>query len=161
LLGKPPCTILGERRTCRGASRSWPLLIQLIASLSTLYLYRGCHTYVVREGWEGLVRGNAPQHSKAPTPIGQDLVDPAEVPLPTSDNDGKLHQPLSYGAGLALRYQALDSPEDEDAANEEDGEHRHGGDYIIRVGWDDVGGWLGEVSLSPSQPSTSSAEEGS
>lgn len=105
-----------------------------------LISFRGCHTYVVREGWEGLVRGNSGASTSTVPPTPNQTTG-----APVSRGDGKLEHPLSFGSGELLRYQSLDSPEDEDAAHAAGVEPR-GGKYILRVGWDDVRGWLGEVS---------------
>ncbi|KAL7409427.1 6-phosphofructokinase [Mrakia frigida] len=114
----------------------------VVRAVVRMGIARGCHTYVVREGWEGLVRGNGTHPATCPpTPFVQPP-NPANIPLPKSD-DGKLQQPLSFGAGDALKYQSLDSLEEQDAPGYTDDEH-HGGKFIIRVGWDDVRGWLGE-----------------
>lgn len=58
-------------------------------------------------------------------------------------------QPLTFGSGELFKYQVYDSLEDEDNQTAEEQPEaevdHHGGKYIIRVGWDDVRGWLGEV----------------
>lgn len=137
---------LCSRRRARFEGRLKPTFLHLppfpqLLPHSIVPTSRGCHTYVVREGWEGLVRGNG-EHTGTvpPTPAS-----PADIPLPTGSNDGRLQQPLSFGAGEALKYQSLDSLEETDAPGYNPDEH-HGGKFIIRVGWDDVRGWLGEVS---------------
>jgi hypothetical protein len=67
-------------------------------------------------------------------------------------------QPLTFGSGELFKYQVYDSLEDEDnQAGEEQPEaevDHHGGKYIIRVGWDDVRGWLGEVRHGPPVPAS-------
>jgi len=83
----------------------------------------------VREGYEGLVRGNseiadlepprvAPSHSVA-------VHDPAFI------------QNLRFGDGDLLRDGTGDHP----------GGRTLKGRYIVRVGWDDVRGWFAEVRL--------------
>lgn len=109
---------------------------------------------MIREGWEGLVRGNSSSSRTVPsTPVA---ATPPAVPSTTA-NDPLAHahpnvlnsQPLSFGSGELFKYQVYDSLEDDDQATELDPNEvdHHGGKYIIRVGWDDVRGWLGEVRL--------------
>lgn len=142
--------------------------------------HSGCQAYIIREGWEGLVRGNAVdptpaasrRASTAPSPairptwnsqltglpdLNLDAVeephavnywDPNDI-APLSD------APLSFGYGGLLRDGAGEGDADELAAalaghipavpeEEEDGGRTLKGRYIVRVGWDDVRGWLGE-----------------
>lgn len=145
---------------------------------------RGCQTFIIREGWEGLVRGNTEDPTPAPTPfehpqeseqIPAPLVNYSSLP-PTqrikietavaeqrSNGANKPGQvaplsdaPLSFGYGELLRYgagegdlQELESlgageKELEFAAEREKAGKSLKGKYIVRVGWDDVRGWLGE-----------------
>lgn len=130
-------------------------------TLSPLRPDRGCHTYVIREGWEGLVRGNAPSSKTVPsTPVAETPPSYSDANAPADALEGILaSQPLTFGSGELFKYQVYDSLEDEDntaAADETlepDVNDHHGGKYIIRVGWDDVRGWLGEVS--PRRPAPS------
>ncbi|CDZ97071.1 6-phosphofructokinase [Phaffia rhodozyma] len=124
-----------------------------VRSVVRMGLQSGCHTYVVREGWEGLVRGNSHVNKTVPSTPTTD-VSPSTIPLPMAANQdplastlkpkGFMDQPLTFGSGELLKYQVYDSLEDEDEANESPDAGHHGGKYIIRVGWDDVRGWLGE-----------------
>lgn len=92
--------------------------------------------YVVREGYEGLVRGNldAPRKVKissaSPTNIAEDIP------------DDRLVNNLRFGDGNLLR-------EGEGDSNDHHGGRSLKGRYIIRVGWDDVRGWFAEVRLLP------------
>ncbi|KZO91558.1 6-phosphofructokinase [Calocera viscosa TUFC12733] len=92
---------------------------------------KGCETYVIREGYEGLVRGNTTP--PRPRPKAERHV-PAER-LARFGTDA-LVKNLSFGDGPALREGAGDADE------EEEGTLR--GRHIVRVGWDDVRGWMGE-----------------
>lgn len=91
------------------------------------------------------------------TPVNETPTPPsfgATADGPAADAlDGILaSQPLTFGSGELFKYQVYDSLEDEDNAIEEQPEaevDHHGGKYIIRVGWDDVRGWLGEVRYWP------------
>jgi 6-phosphofructokinase 1 len=143
---------------------------------------RGCQTFIIREGWEGLVRGN----SAEPTPAASAVASPSLAPtvkrsvsfsaLPPSqqlaldvpaggEKDGKTEYdygnpdavaplsdaPLSFGFGELLKDGAGEGdPEDisginvaDDIQKDEKGRSLKGR-YIVRVGWDDVRGWLGE-----------------
>jgi 6-phosphofructokinase 1 len=145
---------------------------------------RGCQTFIIREGWEGLVRGNTEDPTPAPTPhehpaasseIPAPLVNYSSLP-PTqrikiesavaeqrSNGANKPGQvaplsdaPLSFGYGELLRYGAGEGDlaelaslgageqELEFAAERERAGKSLKGKYIVRVGWDDVRGWLGE-----------------
>ena len=167
---------------------------------------RGCQAYIIREGWEGLVRGNDTKETSAPTPYRTPSASQSPAlnatksvsfsSLPPSqqfkldeaaaEHDHSHHYhphdidhpdhpdhvphaetytdpervaplsdaPLSFGYGELLK----------DGAGEGDIEEleKHGGAglimadrkdekgkslkgrYIVRVGWDDVKGWLGE-----------------
>lgn len=81
---------------------------------------RGCEVFVVREGWEGLVRGNASD---------EDLEKPILPPSSVKSKKGAPFVP-TYGDGELLR--------------EGEGEAGFKGRYIIRVGWDDVRGFVNE-----------------
>ncbi|KAK4703678.1 6-phosphofructokinase 1, partial [Phenoliferia sp. Uapishka_3] len=81
---------------------------------------RGCEVYVVREGWEGLVRGNS-----APDP---EVVVPNLPGAPTAHGERRKGGFVpTYGEGELLK--------------EGEGEQTLKDRYIIRVGWDDVRGW--------------------
>jgi 6-phosphofructokinase 1 len=166
--------------------------------------YSGCQTYIIREGWEGLVRGNTASETPQSLPPTRNVT-PSRTPpltrnssfaaLPPSqklsrtetnkagDEEAKhvdlSDTPLSFGFGELLKYGAGEGDEDEDpyatpdsptlgdhAHHHHDPPHHHHhhcaderdeaekgakslkGTYIVRVGWDDVRGWLGEVSTA-------------
>jgi 6-phosphofructokinase 1 len=81
---------------------------------------------VVREGYEGLVRGNSVDH----VPVNL-----AQLPPEASESDFSLIHNLRFGDGALLK--------------DGTGDHADGrtlkGRYIVRVGWDDVRGWFSEV----------------
>lgn len=91
--------------------------------------------YVVREGYEGLVRGNAdaPASKRKVSFNKQDLRGHTELLDDTSFVNN-----LRYGDGGLLR-------EGEGDAMDHHGGRSLKGRYIIRVGWDDVRGWFSEV----------------
>ena len=91
--------------------------------------YRGCETWIVREGYEGLVRGNV------------DAESPSSHELQTLDveiRDPSFIKNLRFGDGALLR----------DGTGDHAGGRTLKGRYIVRVGWDDVRGWFAEVCAS-------------
>ncbi|KAG8954319.1 6-phosphofructokinase, alpha subunit [Tulasnella sp. 419] len=92
-------------------------------------ILKGCETWVVREGYEGLVKGNSVQVNR-PDPIQVSLAN-----LPKDLADDSVVRNLRFGDGPLLR-------EGEGDANDSD--YSLKGRYIVRVGWDDVRGWMGE-----------------
>lgn len=91
----------------------------------------GCEAFVVREGYEGLVRGN-----KDAVDEGLDAVAP-----PSSARDSFIAN-LRFGYGPLLRDGEADC---EDEVERMTTGRTLKGRYIVRVGWDDVRGWMGEV----------------
>ena len=90
---------------------------------------RGCETWVVREGYEGLVRGNGDEQQKAEKPA---LSPHQHVRI---RDEGFVYN-LRFGDGELLRDGTSDHPTGRTLK----------GRYIVRVGWDDVRGWFGVVS---------------
>lgn len=91
-------------------------------------VHRGCETYIVREGYEGLVRGNGDgHHVKTPNPILAGHV--------IKDTDPALIHNLRFGDGDLLK----------DGTGDYNSARSLKGRYIVRVGWDDVRGWFAEV----------------
>lgn len=97
---------------------------------ANVFPHRGCEVYVVREGWEGLVRGNtAPGPNPSYTALNllaaaaPQALDP-RPPLPKVKKAGFVS---TYGEGELLK--------------EGEGEQTLKDRYIIRVGWDDVRGF--------------------
>ena len=76
--------------------------------------------WVVREGYEGLVRGNTYQPSDNRS----------------AKEDGSFIHNLRFGDGELLK----------DGTGDYISGRSLKGRYIVRVGWDDVRGWFGEVS---------------
>ncbi|WFD20213.1 6-phosphofructokinase [Malassezia caprae] len=86
-----------------------------VATAVKMALYRGCNTYVVREGYEGLVKGNGD----------------AELGGQADANAKYLNDiPLSYNCGDFFRLGDFDGGDSSLS-------HR----YIVQIGWDDVRGW--------------------
>lgn len=110
---------------------------------------RGCEMYVVREGYEGLVRGNS---SSATQIVEQEQINAATAAeikrevatLSPNVNNSNTNTPdvnllhnLRFGDGDLLK----------DGSSESVGGRTLDGRYIVRVGWDDVRGWFSEVSV--------------
>lgn len=92
--------------------------------------------FVVREGYEGLVRGNAGGQRVDPVAI-HNLERIIQKPsLIQNDPDKNLLHNLRFGDGDLLK----------DGTSEWVGGRTLKGRYIVRVGWDDVRGWFAEVS---------------
>ncbi|CAO1627581.1 unnamed protein product [Parajaminaea phylloscopi] len=98
-----------------------------VRSVVKMAISKGCHAYVIREGWEGLVRGNdeevdQQQRSTPPPSVSHEAQGDGTAPrnfVPT------------YGEGELLK-EGVSEAESEGLK----------GRYIVRVGWDDVRGWL-------------------
>jgi len=87
----------------------------------------------VREGYEGLVRGNKDAIEENP-----DALSP-----PSGERDSFIAN-LRFGYGPLLRDGEADC---EDEAERMSTGRTLKGRYIVRVGWDDVRGWMGEVCV--------------
>ena len=98
---------------------------------------RGCETWIVREGYEGLVRGN----TEGEAPNAPDLATTLDVKI----RDPSFINNLRFGDGGLLR----------DGTGDRTGGRTLKGRYIVRVGWDDVRGWFAEVCSSCFSPSQS------
>ncbi|EGO24314.1 hypothetical protein SERLADRAFT_361445 [Serpula lacrymans var. lacrymans S7.9] len=98
----------------------------VVRSVVRAGILKGCETWIVREGYEGLVRGNVDAQN-----VNKD---PPTIPLPLNGADADLINNLRFGDGELL----LDGT----------GDHPGGrtliGRYIVRVGWDDVRGWFAQ-----------------
>ncbi|KAF9516940.1 hypothetical protein BS47DRAFT_1314797 [Hydnum rufescens UP504] len=94
-------------------------------------ILRGCDTWVVREGYEGLVLGNieGPRDSDSPPEVPIDLSGHAMDPVVKN---------LRFGDGELLRNGEGDAFVTDDKGRTLKGRH------IVHVGWDDVKGWLSE-----------------
>lgn len=87
--------------------------------------------WVVREGYEGLVRGNAEAGERSGQAVNADAIKEVHA-------DTNLLHNLRFGDGELLR----------DGASEVVGGRSLKGRYIVRVGWDDCRGWFSQVSTS-------------
>ncbi|KAI0293751.1 6-phosphofructokinase [Russula brevipes] len=89
-------------------------------------ILKGCETWIVREGYEGLVRGNIDAEPlishQLSTTLDVDIRDPTFITN------------LRFGDGALLR----------DGTGDHAGGRTLKGRYIVRVGWDDVRGWFAQ-----------------
>ncbi|KAG2017796.1 6-phosphofructokinase [Coprinopsis cinerea AmutBmut pab1-1] len=103
-------------------------------------ILKGCEMYVVREGYEGLVRGNnehAEQQAKnvaAETEAEVEREVKATYEAPHGQPAVNLLHNLRFGDGELLK----------DGTCEFVGGRTLKGRYIVRVGWDDVRGWFSQ-----------------
>ena len=100
--------------------------------------------WIVREGYEGLVRGNQ-EHAeirKEADGVAEEVLVETEVRAnkvtAKSETDEYLLHNLRFGDGDLLK----------DGTGEYVGGRTLKGRYIVRVGWDDVRGWFSEVRCS-------------
>jgi 6-phosphofructokinase 1 len=97
--------------------------------------------YVVREGYEGLVRGNTEagedEAHRINTATESAAIQDAQVEAQQFNvhPDFKLIHNLRFGDGPLLK----------DGTSEYVGGRTLKGRHIVRVGWDDVRGWFSEV----------------
>ncbi|KAE9407703.1 6-phosphofructokinase [Gymnopus androsaceus JB14] len=95
-------------------------------------ILKGCETWVVREGYEGLVRGNT--EALAEQSLDEAPVDLSDISASTDRNSNNLIHNLRFGDGDLLKDGTGDHP----------GTRSLKGRYIVRVGFDDVRGWFAE-----------------
>ena len=100
-------------------------------------LHRGCETWIVREGYEGLVRGNNGADNHRRGSISEKTPTSPRPKSPEVQEAESFIHNLRYGDGELLRDGTGDHP----------GGRTLKGRYIVRVGWDDVRGWFSEVSI--------------
>ena len=105
--GKRRLAVLTSGGDCAGMNA-------VVSAVAKMAMYHGFEAYIVREGYEGLVRGNADAHAAPPV---------------TEDRHFN-SVPLTCGYGEQLRLGSL--------IPKVDGQLQP---YIIKVGWDDVRGW--------------------
>ncbi|CAA7267165.1 unnamed protein product [Cyclocybe aegerita] len=99
-------------------------------------ILKGCEMWIVREGYEGLVRGNtehAEQEAREANAAAAEQVEESVKDMELKTEKNLLHN-LRFGDGDLLR----------DGTSEFVGGRTLKGRYIVRVGWDDVRGWFSE-----------------
>ncbi|KAF9524827.1 6-phosphofructokinase [Crepidotus variabilis] len=114
----------------------------VVRSIVKCGILKGCEMWIVREGYEGLVRGNtehADKLAESSTAEAEHSVEDAihahseDISSQTPPDRNLLHN-LRFGDGDLLR----------DGTSEYVGGRTLKGRYIVRVGWDDVRGWFSE-----------------
>ncbi|KAL6302392.1 6-phosphofructokinase [Sparassis latifolia] len=95
-------------------------------------IIKGCEAWIVREGYEGLVRGNSQEIQKPAATPASEKGTPA--PEERRASDASFVHNLRFGDGELLRDGTGDHP----------GGRSLRGRYIVRVGWDDVRGWFAQ-----------------
>ncbi|KAI0950948.1 hypothetical protein AcW1_008116 [Taiwanofungus camphoratus] len=101
-------------------------------------IIKGCEAWIVREGYEGLVRGNNGQEHRAGAAERSGTSSPkagaaaAKDPKTAEDGDTSFVHNLRFGDGELLK----------DGTGDHAGGRTLRGRYIVRVGWDDVKGWF-------------------
>jgi len=100
--------------------------------------------WVVREGYEGLVRGNQEHAAKIGSDINAQTVQDIQEDVKVNENflrksppDRNLLHNLRFGDGDLLL----------DGTSEYVGGRTLKGRYIVRVGWDDVRAWYTQASF--------------
>ncbi|KAI9568228.1 phosphofructokinase domain-containing protein [Boletus coccyginus] len=110
--------------TSGGDSAGMNAAVRAVVKIGIL---RGCQTYIVREGYEGLVRGNTMAHLSYNVPLAD--------PTAAQRADTNLVENLRFGDADLLRDGTSDHPSSQSLK----------GRYIVRVGFDDVRGWFAEA----------------
>jgi 6-phosphofructokinase 1 len=101
-----------------------------VRSVVRLGILKGCEMWVVREGYEGLVRGN----THAEKGGQRDGIADAIKEVQDHHPDTNLLHNLRFNDGDLLR----------DGTSKAVGGRSLKGRYIVRVGWDDVRGWCSQ-----------------
>ncbi|KAJ7170647.1 phosphofructokinase domain-containing protein [Mycena crocata] len=111
--------------TSGGDSAGMNAVVRAVVKAAIL---KGCEAWIVREGYEGLVRGNteADTHASYVPPSTTN----SEFPLAATD----IIKNLRFGDGELLK----------DGTGDYASGRTLKGRYIVRVGWDDVRGWFTE-----------------
>lgn len=110
-------------------------------------ILKGCETWVVREGYEGLVKGNKEYNRQHGAPSFR-AATTTERPDPSTN----ILNNLRFGDGPLLK---------EGTGDDATGRTLRGR-YIVRVGWDDVRGWFAEggTLIGSARSQTFRTEEG-
>ncbi|KAI5828599.1 6-phosphofructokinase [Schizophyllum commune Tattone D] len=116
--------------TSGGDSAGMNAVVRAIVKAGIL---RGCETWIVREGYEGLVRGNT-EYEELHGHTSYESPAPKLPVLPDIPADSKILANLRFGDGPLLRDGTADLASGRTLK----------GRYIVRAGWDDVRGWFAE-----------------
>ncbi|PWN53267.1 6-phosphofructokinase [Violaceomyces palustris] len=114
-----------------------------VRAVVKMAIFKGCEAYVIREGWEGLVLGN---NTPENTPISSPSIKAEKVLSPLNPLGAKEveenKEPIRFGEHVNAFVPTYGEGE---LLREGVGEAQElglRGRYIIRVGWDDVRGWM-------------------
>ncbi|KAJ6531751.1 phosphofructokinase domain-containing protein [Mycena capillaripes] len=102
----------------------------VVRSVVKAAILKGCEAWIVREGYEGLVRGNAEADPSSSPGIPSSAAHHSEFPLSAIN----IINNLRFGDGELLK----------DGTGDFALGRTLKGRYIVRVGWDDVRGWFTE-----------------
>lgn len=144
-----------------------------VRSVVKMAIFRKCHAYVIREGWEGLVRGNDDANDTETEAESAKTSSAAAEPSSSKSSAGAALNP----AHSRQRYPNVPAINDSSAVSSgqtfvptygegellregvsEASELGLKGRYIIRVGWDDVRGWMDQVSRAGTGSASARAE---
>ncbi|KAJ7903526.1 phosphofructokinase domain-containing protein [Mycena olivaceomarginata] len=117
--------------TSGGDSAGMNAVVRTVVKAAIL---KGCEAWIVREGYEGLVRGNGEADS-GPTYDPPSVIHHSDFPLAATN----IINNLRFGDGELLK----DGTGDYGTGDYASGRTLKGR-YIVRVGWDDVRGWFTE-----------------
>ncbi|KAJ7637725.1 phosphofructokinase domain-containing protein [Mycena polygramma] len=112
--------------TSGGDSAGMNAVVRAVVKAAIL---KGCEAWIVREGYEGLVRGNSEAEYNA-SYVPPSVAEHSEFPPAAID----IINNLRFGDGEQLK----------DGTGDYTSGRTLKGRYIVRVGWDDVRGWFTE-----------------
>lgn len=111
-------------------------------------ILKGCEMWVVREGYEGLVRGNTQAADEQAEVVNATAEAAVLNDAATAEKENKETQPLLPGRkpdrNLIHNLRFGDGDLLKDGTSEYVGGRTLKGRYIVRVGWDDVRGWYSQ-----------------
>lgn len=119
----------------------YPPVHDLYTRFDNIDVYRGCEMYVVREGYEGLARGN----TEAGEIQGQEVNATTVAAVAQEVKIGHFQSQTEPDVNLLHNLRFGDGDLLKDGTCEFVGGRTLKGRYIVRVGWDDVRGWFSEV----------------
>ncbi|KAJ8521360.1 hypothetical protein ONZ45_g1927 [Pleurotus djamor] len=129
----------------------------VVRSVVKAAILKECETWIVREGYEGLVRGNTEYYEALANgtiedaTLSPDSKEIAPAHYKVSPKDPYFIHNLRFGDGPLLK----DGTGDYGST----GKRSLKGRYIVRVGWDDVRAWFAEVNNTPNDPPRTDADQ--
>lgn len=124
-----------------------------VRSVVKMAIFRKCHAYVIREGWEGLVRGNDgfddDETVEGLQAEGAKAAKVSEEESTTDKGEARQRQGLvptvKHGSSMSDLHTFVPTYGEGELLREGVGEAEElglRGRYIVQVGWDDVRGWM-------------------